>query len=346
MGSQVVAEVMHDLVCCPRCRTPRPFAADGPCTRCGSVYKLEGPVIDFLGASAGRLPAGNDLAMAQWLIANHDGLRAVLRQLEQAHKNPRTAVDAFVHLTAGSRVTPAQVAEMIASGPIVQIMNDVAQLVTGAARPSETVDFLLAESHISPDSRVLDAGCSAGRHLFELSARGPRLLVGVDIHLLALLAGALAWQAHAPRQPYWCRASVGELPFVDAAFSHVVSCVTLSAVPIRRALAELSRVLAPGGRALLTVEGPGYWRSCWDHTPLLSRGRLSLLRWLLGSKLMSWGFDWQQRRLTRSLSGVIQLQPHTLSRLVEHAGFAVEKCQVLRTYRDRAALIGVVARKN
>jgi hypothetical protein len=70
-----------------------------------------------------------------------------------------------------------------------------------------------------------------------------------------------------------------------------------------------------------------------------------LLRWWLANKLLGWGLDWQRNRFTRRLSGFTQYAPKTIRRVVERVGFLVERCEAIREYRGRPALIALSARK-
>lgn len=93
--------------------------------------------------------------------------------------------------------------------------------------------------------RVLDVGCGEGRFcrkLYELGAH----TVGLD-PTVALLA--LARSRH-PEGEY-VEGVAEALPFEDGAFDIVVSYVTLLDMPdYRRAIAEMVRVLKPGGKIL------------------------------------------------------------------------------------------------
>lgn len=92
-----------------------------------------------------------------------------------------------------------------------------------------------------PEGRVLDLGCGVG-HSFELLA--PRETVGVDLD-----AAALQGQA---RQTVV--ADMRALPFPDDEFASVVSVQSIEHVPDpERVLAEMRRVLAPGGVALFVT---------------------------------------------------------------------------------------------
>jgi SAM-dependent methyltransferase len=91
------------------------------------------------------------------------------------------------------------------------------------------------------DGRVMDLGCGTGHSWTELS---PRETVGVDID-----AAALAGQERETHQ-----ADMRSLPFPDAGFDAVVSVQSIEHVPdARPVLAEVARVLAPGGRAIFVT---------------------------------------------------------------------------------------------
>lgn len=106
------------------------------------------------------------------------------------------------------------------------------------------IDQLEADAvlrHATPDSRVLEAGCGTGLILRRLAER-VRLAVGLD-----LSAGMLR-RAHERKLPV-VQASVTNVPFADESFDLVCSFKVLAHVePIHDALAELGRVLRPGGR--------------------------------------------------------------------------------------------------
>jgi SAM-dependent methyltransferase len=314
------------------------------CGRCAAPCRWEGPVLNFLGEKAFQLPAANDISVAVWLVEDRSHLAAVIDGVKSPHGPAKEYPGE--KLSANSSFSAADVAHMVASVPFLQIANDLQRILEGTPAPSETVDFMLSAAHIGPESRVLDVGCSCGRHLWELTPRSPRLLAGVDISLFSLAVGARVWEAQGilPR-PRWCCASALQLPFKDESFTHVNSFVTLSVVPVRSALRELSRVLAPSGRITCTVEGTGFWQSNWDSAAALSLQRVHLLRWLVGNKLLQCGLDWQRYAFSRRLAGCTQFTPKTICRIVQKAGFVVEKWEVLRAYKTQPRLLGLVARK-
>ena len=99
--------------------------------------------------------------------------------------------------------------------------------------------------------RLLDAGCGTGMHLAELSRRFP--VVGLD------LSDEDLGYARARGNRDLLRASIADVPIRDGAVDAVLSVDVLCCLAPRdeaRALAELSRVLRPGG--LLVLHLPAY----------------------------------------------------------------------------------------
>jgi SAM-dependent methyltransferase len=111
----------------------------------------------------------------------------------------------------------------------------------------------LCEALADTRGRVLDAGCGTGGFLAILRARRPDLLrFGLEWDQIA------AARARAKSAAAIARGSVNALPFADDTFDAAVSADVLchAAVEPGAALAELRRVLRPGGR--LIVNMPAY----------------------------------------------------------------------------------------
>lgn len=122
----------------------------------------------------------------------------------------------------------------------------------------------LVLSHIDPErdlrgKRVIEVACGRGgfaAKLSALTAPAPRLVAG-DLSSAAVSKG----KASADRAPLgwigWEVVDAQSLSHAGASFDTAISCETIEHLPDpRAALAELFRVLKPGGRLLLTT--PNY----------------------------------------------------------------------------------------
>jgi ubiquinone/menaquinone biosynthesis C-methylase UbiE len=114
---------------------------------------------------------------------------------------------------------------------------------------------LLALARPAPGERVLDVACGTGviaRHVAPLvGATGA--VAALDLNP-AMLAVARSLPAPAGAPVAWHQGNALELPFPDDSFDLVLCQQGLQFMPDRRrALAEMRRVLAPGGRVALSV---------------------------------------------------------------------------------------------
>lgn len=131
-----------------------------------------------------------------------------------------------------------------------------------------TIDF--DRLGVRPGDRVLDMGCGAGRHAFETYRRGADVVAfDQDVSELETVAQTFAAMAAGAQVPEEAQAvtHAGDalaLPFEDAEFDHVIASEVLEHIPDDvRAIAELHRVLKPGGTMAVSV--PRRWpeRICW-----------------------------------------------------------------------------------
>ncbi|TGY88284.1 SAM-dependent methyltransferase [Marinicauda algicola] len=119
--------------------------------------------------------------------------------------------------------------------------------------------------------RVLDLGCGRGRHLHAFYWHDKALdVVGLDLDFNDLNAAIDGFFELPPPPPEPARSAVftvgdaGRLPFADDSFDRVICSEVLEHLPdVEAALAEIDRVLKPGGRFALSV--PRYWPEavCW-----------------------------------------------------------------------------------
>ena len=115
---------------------------------------------------------------------------------------------------------------------------------------------LVALAAPAAGERVLDAACGTGVVARYAAPRAGHV-VGADVN-----AGMLAVAARIAPQLEWVQADIAALPFEDGTFDLVLCQQALQFVPDHAAaLAELRRVLAPGGRILVSV-----WRGP-EHNP-------------------------------------------------------------------------------
>jgi SAM-dependent methyltransferase len=113
---------------------------------------------------------------------------------------------------------------------------------------------------LRPGQRLLDLGCGAGRHAYEALRRGARV-VAYDLDagevkdtatvLEAMVSEGLAGDGGAG----WAvNGDALHLPFPDGAFDCVIAAEILEHIPLdTAAIAELVRVLKPGGAIAVTV---------------------------------------------------------------------------------------------
>ena len=131
-----------------------------------------------------------------------------------------------------------------------------------------TVDF--ERLRIGPGTRVIDVGCGAGRHSFEAYRRGADVIAfDQNAEELADVDTMLQAMGQAGEAPKSAKAQVvvGDalaLPYPDGAFDSVIASEILEHIPDDdTAIAELSRVLRPGGTLAVTVPRWLPERICW-----------------------------------------------------------------------------------
>lgn len=166
---------------------------------------------------------------------------------------------------------------------------------------------------LRPGMRVLDLGSGFGRHAFETARRGAHV-VAADLASDELVATRATFQAMAEAGEIAgpmstagevgaatsctvARADGARLPFADGSFDRIIASEVLEHVPDDLAvMAELHRVLRPGGRLAATVPAAVPEQICWwlneaYHAPISVGGHVRIYgRPELRTKLAASGF--------------------------------------------------------
>jgi ubiquinone/menaquinone biosynthesis C-methylase UbiE len=121
-------------------------------------------------------------------------------------------------------------------------------------REERTRGGLVAAAGIAPGQRVLDLGCGTGALCVLVAQRQPDARVHAIDPDPRALARARARAARAGVAIEFAQGFGDQLPWPDASFERVLSSLVLHHLTTdekRGALAEVHRVLAPGGRLLV-----------------------------------------------------------------------------------------------
>ncbi len=123
---------------------------------------------------------------------------------------------------------------------------------TDGADPEYEEQILpLAAEHLAGARRVLDVGCGEGQVARLAASLGARS-IGIDPTWAQLSAAVLR-----DGGPVYAAASAHRLPFSAASFDAVVACLVFEHIPdADAAIAEVARVLEPGGRFLFLLNHP------------------------------------------------------------------------------------------
>ncbi|WP_227984863.1 class I SAM-dependent methyltransferase [Nocardia spumae] len=131
-----------------------------------------------------------------------------------------------------------------------------------------TVDF--DRLGIGPGARVIDVGCGQGRHSFESYRRGADTVAfdqnADDLADVKIMFGALVEAGEAPEYATaeTVQGDALAMPFDDGEFDVVIASEILEHVPAdEAAIAELVRILKPGGALAITVPRWLPERICW-----------------------------------------------------------------------------------
>jgi ubiquinone/menaquinone biosynthesis C-methylase UbiE len=101
--------------------------------------------------------------------------------------------------------------------------------------------------------RVLDLGCGSGQDLASWGVTASDEVTGLDIDDNRLIAARVRF----PNRTFL--RGIGEcLPLEDESFDRAISAVALPYMNIQKTLAEIHRILVPGGRLSLSLHPPSF----------------------------------------------------------------------------------------
>jgi len=133
--------------------------------------------------------------------------------------------------------------------------------------PMPVTDWELGLVDLSEVRRALDAGCGTGVFLLPLARKlAPQGAHVVGLDLAEGTLGVARARVAAEGLPVECLiGDVEALPFDDGAFDLVLANYMLYHVPdLDRAIAELRRVLRPGGTLLAATNGERHMPELWE----------------------------------------------------------------------------------
>lgn len=135
-----------------------------------------------------------------------------------------------------------------------------------SVNPHPIADWELGLVDLSNVQQALDAGCGTGAFLMPLARRlTPQGATVIGLDLAEGTLGQARARVQAEDLPVNCViGDVEALPFDDGSFDLVLANYMLYHVPnLEQAIAELRRVLRPGGMLLAATNGEGHMRDLW-----------------------------------------------------------------------------------
>lgn len=207
--------------------------------------------------------------------------------------------------------------------------------------------YRLVLRHTDARARVIDVGCANGLHLRSVAPHC-REIVGIDINQRMLELSRAIIAAENIGNARVVAMSATELAFESASFDVAYSFSTLLLVPdVQRAVAEMARVVRPGGIVVLDITGRrnlaqrhwGSWYRSQGH-PGLSvftwRGACVLLDSvgldLIDASALGFLDQWRYVPVLRRatfLDGVLHRAPD------RDLDFAISNMRVLRPFANR-----------
>jgi SAM-dependent methyltransferase len=230
----------RDVLRCPRCRSSIPGEGSSGCSSCKPCSFAVAPdVYDFLGRVTEQ-----DRRILSWSSEGFERLAQSFTETpKRAALRPELrytlSIDRFSDL-AGLTVPLAL--------QLLELWHEEEHV-----RDNPDFDRFVSLSRLGQESSLLDVGCATGRTLRFVRGLHPKLLAGVDDDPTRIAFGS-AWMKSIQQPALLAVGSAYALPFSDGAFSHVVCRNSVTYMHQRQSLAEMSRVLSPGGFLFIRYE--------------------------------------------------------------------------------------------
>jgi SAM-dependent methyltransferase len=164
--------------------------------------------------------------------------------------------------------TPVLLKKKTKNDHLVEGFEELAESYSEWVRPFSQPIFYEAlevmQGYISPDARVLDAGCGPGRELQEMARLVPEgEVVGIDLSAAMVTKAHETTSADGTTNCAFFQADVGDLPKVfEGKFDLVYSCLAHHHYPDPAAAARsILRSLRPGGIYCIVDPGPSWYNA-------------------------------------------------------------------------------------